>query len=63
MEEEGMSGSVEEVRDFFEEHPVHGFTTKKIADYLGITEVSVELAIEILLRLELIEARYQKVLR
>jgi len=58
-----MSGTVEEVRDFFEEHPVHGFTVKKIADYLGCTHASVELAIKILLRLEIIEVRYQKKLK
>jgi Mn-dependent DtxR family transcriptional regulator len=58
-----VSGTVEEVRDFFEEHPIHGFTTKKIADYLGVTEASVKLAIKILLRLGIIEVRYQKVLK
>ena len=57
-----MNGSVEAVRDFFEEHPIHSFTTSAIAEYLGVSEASTQIAIKILLRLGLIETRYQKVL-
>jgi DNA-binding MarR family transcriptional regulator len=51
--------SDEEVKRFFEEHPIHSFTIRAIAEYLKLPEGTVTLALNYLILDDFVEAEFR----